>query len=157
MAETKIHRKIFIKHFGPIPEGFDIHHIDGNHSNNDPSNLKAVSLQEHYDIHFSQGDYAAALRIAQRIGLPKEEKSKLASLAASKANREGKCGFKLGHASRAGKVGGKKGGKYAKENKTGIFSLTPEKNKERHLNSVISRLVNNGKACKWPRNDYETV
>jgi hypothetical protein len=151
MAETKIHRKIFIKHFGPIPEGFDIHHIDGNHSNNDPSNLKAVSLQEHYDIHFSQGDYAASLRIAQRMGLSKEEKSKLASLAASKANREGKCGFKLGHASQAGKIGGKKGGAYAKENKTGIFALTSEKNKERHMNSVISRLVNNGKACKWPK------
>ncbi len=151
MAETKIHRKIYIKHFGPIPEGFDIHHIDGNHSNNDPFNLKAVSLQEHYDIHFSQGDYAAALRIAQRMNLSKEEKSKLASLAASKANREGKCGFKLGHASAAGKKGGKKGGSYAKKNKTGIFALTPEKNKERHMNSVISRLVNSGKACRWPR------
>jgi hypothetical protein len=151
MAETKIHRKIYIKHFGAIPNGFDIHHIDGNHSNNDPSNLKAVSLQEHYDIHYSQGDYAAALRIAQRMGLSKEQKSKLASMAATKANLEGKCGFKLGHASQAGKVGGKKGGKYAKENRTGIFALSAEKNKERHLNSVLSRLVNNGKACKWPK------
>lgn len=151
MAETKIHRKIYIKHFGEIPEGFDIHHIDGNHSNNNPSNLKAVSLKEHYDIHFSQGDYAAALRIAQRMGLSKEEKSKLASLAATKANLEGKCGFKLGHASQAGKIGGKKGGTYAKENRTGIFALSPEQNKQRHLNSVISRLVNNGKACYWPQ------
>jgi hypothetical protein len=146
MAETKIHRKIFIKHFGPIPEGFDIHHIDGNHSNNDPSNLKAVSLQEHYDIHFSQGDYAAALRIAQRMGLSKEEKSRLASLAASKANREGKCGFKLGHASQAGKVGGKKGGKYAKENRTGIFALTPEQNRLRIQNMQTTWAIKLGKA-----------
>ena len=151
MAETKIHRKIFIKHYGPIPQGYDIHHIDGDHSNNAPSNLKAVSLQEHFDIHYSQGDYAAANRIAQRLGMSKEERSKLCSLAASKANKEGKCGFALGHASKAGSIGGKKGGQFAKENKTGIFALSPEKNKQRHMNSVISKLINNGKMCAWPK------
>lgn len=151
MIETKKHRKIFVKNYGPIPEGYDIHHIDGNHDNNDPINLKAVSLREHFDIHYSQGDYAAANRIAQRMGMSKEERSKLCSLAATKANKEGRCGFKLGHASAAGKIGGKKGGQYAKENKTGIFALSLEKNKQRHLNSVVSRLINNGKASAWPR------
>jgi hypothetical protein len=153
MAETKKHRKIFVKNYGPIPEGYDIHHIDGNHSNNDPVNLKAVSLQEHFDIHYSQGDYAAANRIAQRMGMSKEERSKICSLAAIKANNEGRCGFKLGHASEAGKKGGLKGGQYAKENKTGIFALSPEKNKQRHLNSVISKLIKNGKASAWPRTE----
>ena len=151
MIETKKHRKIFVKNYGPIPEGYDIHHIDGNHDNNDPINLKAVSLREHFDIHYSQGDYAAANRIAQRMGMSKEERSKLCSLAATKANKEGRCGFRLGHASAAGKIGGKKGGQYAKENKTGIFALSLEKNKQRHLNSVVSRLINNGKASAWPR------
>jgi len=150
MKETKKHRKIYIENYGPIPDGYDIHHIDGNHSNNDPKNLKAVSLQEHYDIHYKQGDYAAAHRIAQRMNMTKEEISKISSLAATKANKEGKCGFSLGHASRAGKVGGKKGGEYAKKNKTGIFALTPKQNKMRHLNSVISRMVNAGKACWIP-------
>ena len=153
MAETKKHRKIFVKNYGPIPEGYDIHHIDGNHDNNDPVNLKAVSLQEHFDIHYSQGDYAAANRIAQRMGMSKEERSKICSLAAIKANKEGRCGFKLGHASEAGKKGGRKGGQYAKENKTGIFALSPEKNKQRHLNSVISKLIKNGKASAWPRTE----
>jgi hypothetical protein len=153
MAETKIHRKIFIKNYGPIPEGYDIHHIDGNHSNNTPTNLKAVSLQEHFDIHYSQGDFAAANRIAQRLGLTKEERSKLCALAAIKANKDGKCGFGLGHASIAGSIGGKKGGQSAKENKTGIFALTPEQNKQRHLNSVISKLIKNGKASAWPRKE----
>lgn len=157
MAETKIHRKIYTKHFGTIPNGFDIHHIDGNHSNNDPSNLKAVSLQEHYDIHYSQGDYAAALRIAQRMGLSKEQKSKLASMAATKANLEGKCGFKLGHASWAGKVGGKKGGKYAKENRTGIFALSPEQDRLRIQNMQTTWAIKLGKASAWPRTDYETI
>jgi hypothetical protein len=45
----------------------------------------------------------------------------------------------------AGKIGGKIGGKYVKENKTGIFNLTPEQHKIRHRNSVLSRLRNAGK------------
>lgn len=149
---TKIHRRIYEDHYNVrLTSDMDIHHIDGNHSNNHIDNLKLVTLQEHYDIHYSQGDYAAAFRIAQRMGLSKEEKSRLASLAATKANNEGRCGFKLGHASIAGKKGGKIGGNYAKENRTGIFALSPEKNKQRHFNSVITKLINNGKACKWPR------
>ena len=149
---TKIHRRIYEDyHNVRLSSNMDIHHIDENHFNNDISNLKLVSLKEHYDIHYSQGDYAAAFRIAQRMGVCKEEKSRLASLAATKANKEGKCGFKLGHASRAGKIGGKKGGEYAKENRTGIFALSPEKNKQRHFNSVVTKLINNGKACAWPR------
>ena len=145
------HRRIYTEAYGPIPEGFDIHHIDGNHANNSLSNLKAVSLREHFDIHYSQGDYAAANRIAQRIGVSKEEKSRLSSLAAVQNNAAGKVGFSLGHASNAGKLGGKKGGAYAKKNRTGIFALTPEQNKQRHFNSVISRLVKYQKARAWPR------
>ena len=86
-----------------------------------------------------------------RHSIPPEERSRLASLAATKANKEGKCGFSLGHASEAGKKGGKKGGAYAKENRTGIFALSPEKNKQRHLNSVISKLIKSGKMCALPR------
>jgi hypothetical protein len=150
--ETKPHRKIYEQYHGiKIPKDMEIHHIDGNHTNNDINNLKLVTWQEHYDIHYSQGDWAACLLISGRHSIPPEERSKLASLAASKANKEGKCGFKLGHASTAGKIGGKKGGQYAKENRTGIFALSPEKNKQRHLNSVISKLIKNGKMCAWPK------
>lgn len=150
--ETKKHRKIYEEYHGiKIPEGMEIHHIDGNHFNNDINNLKLVTWQEHYDIHYSQGDWAACLLISGRHSIPPEERSRLASLAATKANNEGKCGFGLGHASAAGKIGGKKGGQYARENKTGIFSLSPEKNKERHFNSVVSKLIKNGKACAYPR------
>jgi len=57
----KSHRKIYEEFHGiKIPKFMDIHHIDGNHDNNDPANLKLVSIREHYDIHFSQGDYGAA-------------------------------------------------------------------------------------------------
>jgi hypothetical protein len=148
------HRKIYEEFYGiKIPKFMHIHHIDGNHGNNDPLNLKLVTIKEHYDIHFSQGDYGAAYLLGLKLNISNEELSKLASLSATKANAEGKCGFILGHASAAGKKGGLKGGKYAKENRTGIFALSPEKNKERHLNSVISRLIKNGKMCAYPRKE----
>ena len=148
----KLHRKIYEDfHKIKIPKFMDIHHIDGNHSNNDPLNLKLVSIREHYDIHFLQGDYGAAYMVSLRLNLTDQERSNVASLSAKKANAEGKCGFILGHASDAGKKGGIKGGKYAKQNRTGIFALSTEKNKERHMNSVISKLIKNGKMCAYPR------
>ena len=62
-----MHRKIYRKHYGPIPRGYHVHHIDGNHLNNDPSNLKAVTIQEHFDIHYKQGDYGACARLQKQI------------------------------------------------------------------------------------------
>lgn len=78
------HRKIYEKYYGPIPKEnngrtYDIHHIDGDHNNNLPENLRAVSCQEHYDIHYGQGDYAAALKIASRLKLSPEEISAVAT------------------------------------------------------------------------------
>ena len=77
------YRKIYEQHYGPIPmdeEGrsYEIHHIDGNHNNNEPSNLKAVSLQEHYDIHYKQGDFTSCLIMSKRMKISPEEKSFLA-------------------------------------------------------------------------------
>jgi hypothetical protein len=39
-----------------IPKGYHIHHIDGDRDNNDPSNLLCVSPEEHWEIHYTQGD-----------------------------------------------------------------------------------------------------
>lgn len=81
---TKNYRKIYENHHGPIPrEGngrsFEIHHRDGNHSNNDPNNLVALTLQEHYDIHYAQGDYSACLLMKhQRMVKTPEEISEIA-------------------------------------------------------------------------------
>lgn len=61
---TTKYRQIYENHVGPIPkdhEGrtYEIHHIDGDRDNNTLSNLIAVSLQDHYNIHFAQGDFDA--------------------------------------------------------------------------------------------------
>lgn len=149
---TKSYRKLYEAHYNiRLLPGIEIHHIDGNHFNNDISNLIAVTPEEHFNIHLSQGDYAAALLITRKHSIPAEERSKLASLAASKGNKEGKCGFVLGHASAAGKVGGIKGGAYAKENRTGIFALTKEQIKEKNVKAGITKMIKSGRACAWPR------
>jgi hypothetical protein len=76
------HRKLWIKHFGGIPkdeEGrtFEIHHIDGNHNNNNLENLMCVSIKEHYTIHYKNGDYGACVMIAKRMNLPPEHLSNI--------------------------------------------------------------------------------
>lgn len=84
------YRKIYEDYFGPIPTDesgrtFEIHHTDGDHSNNSIENLKAVSIQEHYDIHYAQEDWGACLRIAQRMEISPETKSLLCSLQQKRA------------------------------------------------------------------------
>jgi len=51
-AETKgrrsyLHRDVWEKHNGPIPEGFEIHHRDENKANNDIANLEMLTCSEH--------------------------------------------------------------------------------------------------------------
>ena len=74
------HRKVYKDHYGKIPKdsngrSYDIHHIDGDHTNNDPANLKAVTIQEHYDIHYVQGDYSACFKMAWRMSMTPAELS----------------------------------------------------------------------------------
>jgi hypothetical protein len=33
-----------------LAEGFDVHHLDGNHNNNDPGNLLLIETQDHNEI-----------------------------------------------------------------------------------------------------------
>ena len=92
------HRKIYKQHYGTIPKDetgrtYDIHHIDGNHFNNDPVNLKAVTIQEHYEIHYAQGDWAACLIMSDRMKISPEEKSILAKKSALKLVNEGRHNF----------------------------------------------------------------
>jgi hypothetical protein len=83
-CHTNNYRKIYENHVGPIPReqsgrSYEIHHIDGNHNNNDPANLIAVTIQEHYNAHYAAGDWAACLYIkGQRMEYSFEEISELA-------------------------------------------------------------------------------
>ena len=86
------YRKIYEKFYGPIPYDNDgrrleIHHIDSNHNNNDISNLTAITIQEHYDIHYAQEDWAACLLIAQRMDLSPKEISEVARKNTTRKNQ----------------------------------------------------------------------
>ena len=91
---TKEYRKIYEIHHGPILKDelgrtYEIHHIDGNHSNNCPDNLKSIPIQEHYDIHFAQKDYLACWMISLRLNVPPEVRSELMSIAQQKRVKDG--------------------------------------------------------------------
>lgn len=95
---TNKYRKIFINHHGPIPKdeqgrSYHIHHIDGDRNNNDPNNLRAVTLQEHYDIHKSQGDWGACAMLAMRFKFSPEETSYAARQSALKRLENGSHHF----------------------------------------------------------------
>lgn len=79
---NRSYRKIYENHKGPIPKdekgrSYEIHHIDGNPENNVISNLIAVSIEEHYNIHKRQGDLGACWLMSARLLLDAEEMSRL--------------------------------------------------------------------------------
>lgn len=80
------YRKIWeITNNKKIPKGYEIHHIDGNHDNNEPDNLKLVSIEEHLEIHKQQKDWGAVQAILMRI---ENCDRKEIALAASKKQKE---------------------------------------------------------------------
>lgn len=46
-----LHRLIYEDTYGPIPKGFQIHHIDGNKENNNPTNLMILTKSHHHKLH----------------------------------------------------------------------------------------------------------
>jgi len=88
------HRQIYESHHGPIPKdedgrSYEIHHIDGNQKNNDPKNLVALSLKDHYNVHYKQGDYGACWLLSKKMKMTVEEVSSLSRKVALKQMAEG--------------------------------------------------------------------
>ena len=80
---SRKHIRIWEAAHGKVPKdsegrSYEIHHIDGNPNNNALENLACLSIDEHYNIHLSQGDFGAAFLIARRMKLPPEEISEVA-------------------------------------------------------------------------------
>ena len=46
-----LHRAVWTYYFGEIPDGYVVHHIDGDKENNDISNLMLMSKSEHIQLH----------------------------------------------------------------------------------------------------------
>ena len=84
MKTQNNYRSIYEQCFGQISKDengrtYEIHHIDGDHSNNSPNNLSALSIEEHYAVHYSQGDWFACFLIGMRMKKSHEELSALLS------------------------------------------------------------------------------
>jgi hypothetical protein len=69
------YRALYEAHKGAIPDGYHIHHVDGNPYNNDIHNLIAVSAEEHAKIHNHDGIKWAS--IGGKLGGQKSKKEKL--------------------------------------------------------------------------------
>lgn len=53
---VRAHRELWMEAFGPIPNGYHIHHLDENRKNNALSNLLVVKASEHLRGHMLQED-----------------------------------------------------------------------------------------------------
>lgn len=49
-----LHRQTWFDNFGEIPAGYDVHHVDNNHENNDISNLELISRSDHAKMHMRE-------------------------------------------------------------------------------------------------------
>lgn len=50
-VQCYVHRLVWMLGNGPIPEGYHVHHIDGDKTNNSPGNLCLLSASEHHKLH----------------------------------------------------------------------------------------------------------
>lgn len=62
-----LHRAVYRHHHGAIPDGFHVHHVDGDPLNNDLANLRAVDAREHADLHWTPERRATQRAQADRV------------------------------------------------------------------------------------------
>ncbi len=53
-TRTRLHRAVWEYHNGEIPDGYEIHHIDRDKSNNEPGNLAMLTREQHHKIHVDE-------------------------------------------------------------------------------------------------------
>lgn len=71
-----LHRMVYIHYNGEIPKGYHIHHIDGDKSNNDISNLQCIKGTEHAKYHgnnLTEEQIEASRKRMQEIVRPKAD------------------------------------------------------------------------------------
>ena len=74
------HRVIYEQHYGPIPNGWVVHHRDEDKSNNDPANLEAMPRGEHMRLHATG-----------KTNSDNQRRAAAATMAALRSPKPGKC------------------------------------------------------------------
>lgn len=62
-----LHRHVWEDTHGPIPAGFDVHHIDEDTGNNDPLNLECLPKSDHKSLHDATWDGQQEHLAEQRV------------------------------------------------------------------------------------------
>lgn len=139
-----------------IPEGYEIHHIDGNRNNNDITNLKCVSIEEHLKIHKQNKDWGAVQAILARMENREGIKESAREFQKQKL-KEGKHNFQKMTAARRTEISkntietrkskgqevflgiadkvenARKGGKKAAEKNAGFLNINAETHGSKHV------------------------
>ena len=72
--KVRYHRLIAMTVLGiTLADGMDVHHIDGNKLNNDPSNLMVLSHADHARLHYADMERGARGRFKGRRDADAEE------------------------------------------------------------------------------------
>lgn len=90
------YRKIYENHFGKIPKGYHIHHIDGDPYNNDISNLQCITAEEHAKIHEKEWILWAS-KAGEFISSEGLKRKQEAGILSGKKNAEKKIGIHDDH------------------------------------------------------------
>lgn len=67
---VRLHRRVWEHFNGPIPEGFHVHHKDGDRTNNKLSNLELLQEHKHLSLHSSTPEAKANAKRAIDIARP---------------------------------------------------------------------------------------
>ena len=97
LQTLKLHQAVWMYHNEqPIPEGCEIHHIDGDFTNNDISNLQLLTAKEHKELHeqFQKNNYRS--KTVQALDSEGNVVFEFPSIAEA-----GRQGFDQGHVSEA--------------------------------------------------------
>lgn len=67
LGERYLHRYVYKKEYGSIPDKYIIHHIDHNKNNNDISNLQALPRGMHSHLHNANRKYNVIFKVRCKI------------------------------------------------------------------------------------------
>lgn len=93
-GRSSLHRDVYRDHHGTIPDGWHVHHIDGDTENNDPANLEAISPSDHARHHYAERAERMAERRAEWMATPEGREVRRRAAAKMRANtpaRETTC------------------------------------------------------------------
>jgi hypothetical protein len=70
--KINVHKRVAEKRYSTIPEGFVIHHIDGDKDNNRKNNLILLHKKDHYRVHVKKDLVIESRKATKSIGKDKD-------------------------------------------------------------------------------------